>query len=54
MLIEAAVYEVFDLEFAHAHPLEYEDFSQDGRLDQYQVDAPSRPMTVGSTYWARC
>lgn len=32
-------------EFRREHPLEYERLLEEGRLEQYLVDAPSAPMT---------
>ena len=32
-------------EFRREHPLEYRRLLQEGRLEQYLVDAPSAPMT---------
>lgn len=35
-------------EFRREHPLEYRRLLQEGRLEQYLVDAPSAPMTRNS------
>ena len=35
-------------EFKHEHAVEYDRLVKTGELDQYLVDAPSRPMTIGS------
>jgi hypothetical protein len=35
-------------EFKREHALEYERLVKSGELQKYLVDAPSRPMTVGS------
>ena len=37
-------------EFRREHALEYERLKSSGELESHLVDAPSRPMTVGSTY----
>ena len=34
--------------FKHEHPLEYKRLVESGELKRYLVDAPSRPMTLGS------
>lgn len=36
-------------EFAREHTVEYQRLKQTGELQKYLVDAPSRPMTIGST-----
>ncbi|MDH5472745.1 MAG: cytochrome C, partial [Gammaproteobacteria bacterium] len=35
-------------EFKREHKLQYERLVETGELDKYLVDAPSRPMTIGS------
>jgi hypothetical protein len=35
-------------EFRRDHRLQYERLVETGELDRYLVDAPSRPMTLGS------
>jgi hypothetical protein len=35
-------------EFKHEHTLEYQRLLESGELKKYLVDAPSRPMTIGS------
>jgi cytochrome b subunit of formate dehydrogenase len=37
-------------EFRREHALEYERLKKSGELEKYLVDAPSRPMTVGSAF----
>jgi hypothetical protein len=37
-------------EFRREHALEYERLKKSGELDKHLVDAPSRPMTLGSTF----
>jgi hypothetical protein len=34
--------------FRHEHTVEYERLVETGQLEKYLVDAPSRPMTLGS------
>jgi hypothetical protein len=34
--------------FKHEHTVEYRRLVETGRLKDYLVDAPSRPMTIGS------
>ncbi len=36
-------------EFRHEHTLEYKRLVESGQLEKYLVDAPSQPMTLGST-----
>jgi len=36
-------------EFRREHALEYQRLKQSGELEKHLVDAPSRPMTIGST-----
>jgi cytochrome b subunit of formate dehydrogenase len=36
-------------EFRRDHSLQYERLAESGELDKYLVEAPSRPMTIGST-----
>jgi len=35
-------------EFRHEHALEYQRLRDSGELEKYLVDAPSRPMAIGS------
>ena len=35
-------------EFKHEHAVEYDRLVKSGELEKYLVDAPSRPMTIGS------
>src|SRR5512145_1477107 len=37
-------------EFRREHALEYERLKSSGELDKHLVDAPSRPMTIGSAF----
>jgi cytochrome b subunit of formate dehydrogenase len=37
-------------EFRREHALEYERLKKSGELEKHLVDAPSRPMTIGSTF----
>jgi len=37
-------------EFRREHALEYERLKRSGELDRHLVDAPSRPMTIGSAF----